>query len=489
MNKNIIEQLKKYEISNEDFNKIEEFFEEFEKKCSIEYEDKMKLENDFIKALLFYFNNGYSTDEALKRLDIKNMGNFYSDKITKSFELDDFAKIILPINNNKFTFSFRVSIYLTKDIIPELLQVALDFTIKRFPIFATKLKRNFWGYKLESNRQHYYIELENDIPCRPINFKEEDSQLFKILYFKNKISLEILHILTDGTGAVAFLKTLVIEYLKLVENDIIIEENVYDINAPIDNEELENPFKNISINNIKPEFANKILLRPVGKALKKEPHQIVQFRLDSEKLKSIAKKYNTTVTGYLTSVMFIANKAVTNNKNGYTNVYIPINLRKYYPTKSIRNFCTLCNIYIKNEEISDFDSLVEKVNKNLKENLNTNTVNKLIVNTQKISNSFYHIPFSIKKIISKIICNSLSNKYYTNELSNLGEIKFSENISKYIESMDLFLNIKIIAKITCAVITANNITTFSIFKSIENTSFEEELYKQFLKDDIILKLI
>ena len=37
-------------------------------------------------------------------------------------------------------------------------------------------------------------------------------------YYRNRINLEVFHVLTDGTGAMNFLKTLVSNYLALAEN-------------------------------------------------------------------------------------------------------------------------------------------------------------------------------------------------------------------------------------------------------------------------------
>ena len=165
MKKNMIEKLENYKdkISTSDFKKTEKFFVEFEKKVSIEQDEKNKLKNDFMEAILFYLDNNYSIEEILKLLDLKDMEKFYCNKSKETFELDDFAKIILPSNSEKFTFMCRASVYLKGDIISELLQMALNFTIIKFPLFATKLRKTFGGYKFEVNRKHYTVEPDNTI--------------------------------------------------------------------------------------------------------------------------------------------------------------------------------------------------------------------------------------------------------------------------------------------------------------------------------------
>ena len=54
------------------------------------------------------------------------------------------------------------------------------------------------------------------------------SFLFEVTYYRNRINLEVFHVLTDGTGAMNFLKTLVSNYLTLAEN---VEDSGVDYDA------------------------------------------------------------------------------------------------------------------------------------------------------------------------------------------------------------------------------------------------------------------
>lgn len=185
--------------------------------------------------------------------------------------------------------------------------------------------------------------------------------------------------------------------------------------------------------------------------------------------------------------MIIANQSATNFKKGYTNVYIPINLRNHYKTKTIRNFSLMSNIYIKTENNLTLEEIVENVNKQLKEALLPNNIIQIIANANNLVSSSKYTPLIIKKLTAIITSKIIYNNYYTNNLSNLGIIKFSNNISNYIQSVDCYMNMRIVAKILCSVITFNDTTTFSIFKDIHDTKFEKALYEQFYKDNLILK--
>lgn len=53
----------------------------------------------------------------------------------------------------------------------------------------------------------------------------------------------MFHAITDGTGAMVFLKTLIREYLRLLGKDIPISDDILDINDEINEEELVNEFE------------------------------------------------------------------------------------------------------------------------------------------------------------------------------------------------------------------------------------------------------
>src|SRR5690606_26561340 len=102
---------------------------------------------DFANALKYYATSGLSADEALKRLDPTNLGGFYSRPSNTWYPLDNAAKIYPFSMRHDYMSVFRLSAYLKEDVVPEILQMALTFTIKRFPSFATTVKKGFfWHY-------------------------------------------------------------------------------------------------------------------------------------------------------------------------------------------------------------------------------------------------------------------------------------------------------------------------------------------------------
>ena len=55
--------------------------------------------------------------------------------------------------------------------------------------------------------------MENRYPCATLYYPERKSLLFDISYYHKRINLEIHHVLSDGSGALLFLRTLVYYYI------------------------------------------------------------------------------------------------------------------------------------------------------------------------------------------------------------------------------------------------------------------------------------
>lgn len=100
----------------------------------------------------------------------------------------------------------------------------------------------FWYY-FEANQNKPYIHLEVLSPCGVINEDENNGFLFKVLYYKRRIAVECFHALTDGYGAMEFLKALIFAYLKHNYPHIKHENMIKVPEESIQEEELEDSFK------------------------------------------------------------------------------------------------------------------------------------------------------------------------------------------------------------------------------------------------------
>ncbi len=127
--------------------------------------------------------------------------------------LNNAAKIFPSAGGKTDTQVFRFSCELFEKIDGGVLQKALDETIELFGVFKCVLRRGVFWYYFEDTDLRPTAKLEHAHPCAPLYDKDKKSLLFEVTYYKNRINFEVFYSLTDGTGAVNFIKTLAVKYI------------------------------------------------------------------------------------------------------------------------------------------------------------------------------------------------------------------------------------------------------------------------------------
>ncbi len=482
--------------SSNDMVLIRDFFTNVDQHCSAlpQFETE-QIRIDFENAILYLTQNGLDVPTVLKRLSPSNMGGFYTRQSTLSFKLDDAAKVYpLTMSHGKMVM-FRLSMNLKKMVVPEILQMALNFTIKRFPTFATEVKKGFFWHYLNSCQRRYGIFPEEGSPCRPIKIMGSGSPVFRLLYYHNRISVEFFHIVTDGMGGFTFLKTLVTEYFRLLGIESKGKTNgVLDINeAPI-KEETENAFsiikkdKSNTCNKKASILKGDIALQMSGKLSKLCPCQVLHFKMDATKLKELANKKGATVTAYMLSKMFLAGQFATEALDGDYITQVLVDLRKYYPHKSLLNFSLFCNAKINKADIKDDDNLIANITEQLKSKASKAAMTDLACSTSKFISSIALFPLFMKIPVTKIGYSILANAAYSNVLSSVGVITMPPELMPHIENISFILGNALIQRTSCTLLTFNNIATFSISKNTTDPTFEEQLYRLLQKEGLDVQI-
>lgn len=464
-------------LSNEDFDRIQAFIRDYRCHLCVSKKDTRLMIDDALRAVEYLTQTeGITLEEALERTSARNLGGFYAHEVLSWYPLDDAAKIYpLSMKFGRMPM-FRVSCYLKENVVPQILQLALDFTIKRFPYFATVVRKGFFWHYLDSVKRRFSVQRETERPCHPIRIAALGSQSFKIVFFQNRISLEIFHVLTDGTGAMVFLKTLVAQYLRLLGVKLKCTDGVFDVNELPNDGEQENEFKRLSPKTSRSGgFMGRSALQMSGRLSKNIPCKIVHLVWDSNQLVSTAHRYNTTVTALVLAMMFISNKFATEERNGAIQIQVPVNMRKYYETQTLRNFSMYCSIDIQPDDIKDVESLLPVITSQLRERATEEEMSIMMATAHRLVKSVKVIPLFIKQPVASVIYGYLGDSRFSNTLSNLGVISMPEGAQDYIDSFDFILGTCEISRASCSMCTYNTKTVFSISKSTPDASFEEKM--------------
>lgn len=476
--------LMKESFSPEEIEKIDRHFYDFKLHCHMPAKETNLLREDIEEALIYYKNSGITLDEALRRLSNEKLGGFYANPSSLWFSLDDAAKIYPFSMQEGYMNVFRLAMNMKEPVVPELLQMALNFTIKRFPTFATTLKKGIFWHYLDSTKRRFTVHEAKDIPCSPIPIWQSGSQSFRVLYYKNRISVEFFHILTDGTGGIAFLRALVSEYLRLLGYEGEADETLIDISETPTKDEIANEFARVEKPKVASGFMDKMSLQMSGNHASTLPCRIIHLKLDSDELKAAAKRHNSTVTMYLLALMFIATKAATENMTGDINIQVPVNMRKFYPTCTLRNFSMYTGIRIPIDQITTIDDILPTISEQVYEKTSREAMSAMVAGANKLVNSIKLIPLAIKNPVAKTIYGFLGEKVFTTTMSNLGVVTMPKGFAEHIEDMEFTLGASKTNKASCTAISYGNKTTITITKNTVSPAFEERMHALLKKEGL-----
>ncbi len=376
------------------------------------------------------------------------------------FRLDNAAKIFPPVSNKKDPKVFRFTCVLKEEIDNVILQESVNEALIYFPNFKSILKQGFFWHYLETINFNPIVKEEKKDICSPIYGKKKKKLLFRVNYYKNRINLEVYHALTDGTGALEFLKTIIYIYISRKHD---IKDFNFDYDASINEKSSDsfNKYYKFQLNKIN-DVNNVYKIK--GEKLSKM--KVINGCMNTNDLISLSHKYNTTITSLIVSVYILSIKENMSLKDGNKYIYIgiPVNLRKYFKSQTARNFFSVLKLkYNGNNNLEDIIKYVDKYLKNelKKENL-FKTMNKFV--------SFEHnflirlIPLFIKNIVLKIIV--YFNKI-TSSVTNLGVIKVDDNIKDYIDSFEVYVSTDKMQISMCSYLDKLNISFTSIFVSTD----------------------
>lgn len=474
----------KYLLRNADETEksaIWQLLEAVSSRLSMSNNQNILLLNDYKRIIIYYLLNGYSVADILKLVSVDKLGDFYKNESPEWYPLDNAAKVFPLSMTGSWMAVFRVSAYLKERVQPELLQMALNFTIKRFPYFATTVKKGvFWHY-LDANMRRYEISPELNKPCSYIQVSHHNSQSFKVLYYKNRISVEFFHILTDGTGGLVFVKSLVAEYLRLLGKNIPSTFGIMDIAEAPNTAEWSNDFAKAQKGESGGSLLDLPALQIAGDSVKHPPHRILQFNMDSDKVYAFAKSKGVSVTVLMLAYMFLASKAAITTTHGNLKVQVPINMRGRYDSITMRNFVLFALIKLPYAEVTTLDELLVKIKEQLDEQASDEQLYIKMNVANKTVTTLKYVPLIVKRPVM-LSSGGYSTKMFTNTLSNLGVVRTPEEMNECIDKFDFFIGNPANKRVGCTMITYNNKLVFSIAKSTKNDVFEETLYKLLIAD-------
>ena len=396
--------------------------------------------------------------------------------------LDNYAKLFPLASTKRYSSVFRISITLKEKIDPNILEKAVNKALVKFKLFKVRMRRGFFWYYFENNTKSVVIEEEHDYPCKYIDLPANNDYLFKITYFENKINLDIFHCLTDGNNALHFLKEITYNYIDIVHF------NNKSFGSSVERKINYNSVDSYSQNfnkKLKGEGKGERAYILTGRKLIPGVVGVTHEYIDAIKLKEIAKENNATITQFLTAVLIYSiyeEQKKSNKKDRPIKISVPVNLKKYFPSKTISNFFSYIDVNVYANKEKTFENILKAVKKQFEIKLKEEELLKTIATNVKLGiNPFLRlVPLFIKKKVVQIAYKE-RRKYNTTTLSSIGRIGFVAEYKKFIDKVYFLIAPETVEKIKCTACCVGNIVIFSITSVIENKNVENNI-KAFLEE-------
>ena len=413
------------------------------------------------------------------------------------YKLDNAAKIYPGQNTSSWSNVYRITVQLTEKVDPALLEKALEMTLPRFPSFHVKMKNGFFWHYLETNENSAPPVLPDVAnPCQRMKFSENKGFLIKAFYYENRISIEFFHAITDGYGATRFFMTLVAVYLRLTGKDIPNGESVLDINEKPHTQEKEDSYlSNVNHKVPKAKRLQKFTYRYKGKRLPKHVINVTTGFMPVSAIKEKAAEHGATVTEYLAAVwvwvMYNLQKQEENNREKHVGVQIPVNLRSFFKSETLRNFmlCYSFQIDPKRGEYT-FPEIVRLLSLYLRYVNNEKELQSMMKgNAGFEKNPIMRIlPSFLKDFGISVVYKVAGEKATSAIISNVGIIKTPKEMEPYIEKLMIMMGPGMIGGARSTALSYNGTLALSISNIFEDTVIQREYFTTLVKFGIPVKI-
>lgn len=427
------------------------------------------------------------------------------------FKLDNAAKLYPAIHHGRRASVFRVAAVLREPVDPALLQEALEEVLPRFPTFAVRLRSGFFW--------HYFAHVPGCPKVRPdvanpnirVQLREKPGFLFRVYHYDRRIALEVFHAISDASGALVFLKTLVAAYLQRAGGPGVPKGplppsayacGVLDPASDPDPEEFEDAF---------PRYAN--FHGPEGRKEPRAYHfaatpepvhtlNILNGLCSVDRVLAVARERKVTITDYLAAVHIDALCQLQRREREAGHVdpkrrplpirlQVPVNLRRFFPTKSLRNFSFFVNVEVEPARGEHtFDEILSIVHHTMRLGAQPKSLAAGIGQNVKPERSLLLrlAPLFLKNLAIAEIFRRVGEPTSSGAMSNVGDVAWPPELAPAIERVELTHGPSFQVRSNLGVVSCNGTMTISFSNTCRETDLERAFFTRLVRDGIPVRI-
>ena len=366
----------------------------------------------------------------------------------------------------------------------------------RCPLCGTPIRRGAFWYYLEPNTAPGpYLKEDVSDPCQPVRFKEDNGWLVRFYYYRSRISLEVFHALSDGGGAIVFFRTLLAEYLRQTGLDIPAGNGVLDLSELPRAEELEDAYARYA-----GRHALGLHRQPKAYQNTGTPEPFYTFHVTMgfvplSKLREEAKKYGASITEYLSAVLIYVILEKQKREKPYrlrpVALAVPINLRGWFPSETLRNFITTVRPYI-DPALGDytFPEIVSQVRHFMKLHINRQELQAAFTGNVRFTKNFALrlVPVALKNPVMALNYRLHGVRPYSCTYTNPGAFTVPPEMAEHIRGAEVILGQATVPRCHCASISYGDTMEITFAGTQAETDTERDFFRFLVRAGIPVRV-
>ncbi len=408
--------------------------------------------------------------------------------------LDNAAKIYPASRNDAAPAVFRVSVTLCEPVRVQKLQEALDALMERVPYYRVHLRRGFFWYYLQRHEEPLRVERLPAYPLSRIVLHRRGEPLLHVYAHGGTVAADFSHVLTDGYGAMRFLGSLAVDYLRRLGEPVDPGSLLMRPDEQVPDAEFEDAFQKHYREGLPgtPELEPAYHLAGVPSIA---GYRTVTGHMPVHSALRAARRHGATLTEYLVAVYMNAIKrAFDEQANGLIRprhkvirIEVPVNMRRIHPSQTMRNFSLFVSPEI-DLRLGDwpFERIVRRVHHQMNIQLDpAELLRQIARNVGGERSSFVRVvPRVAKDVYLSHLRRTIGDRSYSGVVSNLGRFILPDGLEPYVESAGVVLGPNAAYKTGCAVVSYADDLSITIGSVIADRTVEREFFRRIVADGV-----
>ncbi|NHM17032.1 alcohol acetyltransferase [Eggerthellaceae bacterium zg-887] len=351
------------------------------------------------------------------------------------YRLDNVGKFYSSQAGSPGQTVFRFAAGMTEDVDGACLQQALDRALERFPSFNVRLRSGlFWRY-LEQTGDVPRVRPE-DVPICFGLHAGPDSELFRVSFYRRRINVEVSHIVSDGRGTLEFFKAIIGHYVE----------------ARYGERDAVDPYEGTEATKTENSFAANYEPEKSASEKMPKPHRLqglrdeaaptyFEYHVSAAEVYAAAKARGVSVTSLVVAAVIVAlrRSMAPRTRNRTICMDVPVDLRRFYDSHTLRNFFGLAFVsYGGDEPVDSLGDVAQSVQSQLTAATDPEALKRRMNRMVKLERNVFSrvMPLFVKDVALGIGAWA-SARDVTTTVSSLGRITLPDGAAKHVAQISV----------------------------------------------------